>query len=135
MNLNNIRSKIASVLSGVVNSTGYPPVNISTADLPIAVLLVDRFYGEPRGIDGNVIYTLTFRIDLLVSPVAQSKPEAVIATAESKLVSAVIALAGNPTLDGEVDHQEVVDGKSVHVTSYGGTDYYSGLIHVTYIIK
>jgi|YNPMSStandDraft_1061717.scaffolds.fasta_scaffold00219_34 hypothetical protein len=135
MNLSDIRTAIANTLSGVVNSTGYPPVNVSTAGLPIAVLLLHRLELEPRGIGGNVVYTLTFRVELLISPVAQSTPESVIAIAEGKLEDAVDALIANPTLDGKVDHLTAIDSDGVHVLAIGGTDYYSALFRVTYVIK
>lgn len=130
----NIRIQLATVLSSVA-TVGYPPASIATPALPMAVLLLDGLTAELRGVGGMAKYTLTFRVELVVSPVAQSKGESVIQVAEGKLEDAVSALLANPTLNGSVDHLERIDSEGVHVLGIAGTDYYAAVFRVTYVIK
>ena len=133
MMIEDIRTQLSLVL-GSIATVDYPVASLPTTRLPAAILLLDSLSAEPRGV-GGMKYAFTFRVELVIMPVAQSKGDDVIRDAESKLESAVNALLANPTLNGSVDHLERVESDGVHVLSLGGTDYYSALFRVAYIVK
>lgn len=141
MSIATVISAIQGVNIGITGITSAPtaiPGKLNTADLPMALVFVDR--GEVTRVSDFTLHFRTFRVAVYVKPVVLDvKPDAGYSEAYTLLQRFIEEYESDITFGGAVEHTgrgarydpPTFEDDGVQVLDYAGTAYHGFQIYVT----